>query len=650
MAKINPALFAACILALLRRADAFSPYSNFKRDGKLQGIVSNLVRPASVTPTISTAEVSSPEVDSFEHADALVCGGGPAGLLTAIMLAQKLPSTSIRVYDRLSEPPNPDDEMVWNDVAKFYLIGLGGRGQAALKHFGVWDEVKKRCVAVVGRRNWEPDGPEDGVERVFTKKDKKVTAQVLPRDKLVGVLHKYIVEHYKDRITLFYGHELRPLKFDFSKGSQVLVEVSKCSAESSQQEQAADPAVVLCDTENIVYIATDLLIAADGTVRTIANEMEKADQRRFAAMNPIKRLFAGQPFRVKRFVDDNQRVYKTVPLKVPKSWRPDINYSARSKGSKTTFDALPANSDGSFCGVLLLKKDDEIARADTDPDVLRKRLDADLPQFSALLSDDVVATIAQKPVSYLPGFRYAGPRLHEGNRCLILGDCAHTVKPYFGLGANSALEDVKVLGDILSECHNDLTQSVLEFSRRRSGEAKALVRISRDLDRPGNLGFVTFIIPLILDSIFNGILPQIFTPNIIAMLQRQEYTFQQVGRRKRLDRAAQVGLVTAVVGSVGFIVKASISRLSLLTGLKGVKLWASVCTLCSLAVLGRNIAAPFVFRVASNVTNSRTHLTPLRHILKKNNKAANGESFLTPLGFGNQKDQEKKAETDAERG
>ena len=516
-------------------------------------------------------------------------------------------------------------------AAKFYLIGLGGRGQTALKQFGVWDDVKKRCVAVVGRRNWEPDGPEEGVERIFTKKDKKVTAQILPRDKLVGVIHQHILDNYKDRITLHYGYELRPIEFHLTNGSQVLVEICKCAKNE-------DSPAVECDVDNPVRVATDLLVAADGTVRTIANEMEQMDSARKSRMNPVRRLFAGRPFRVKRYVDDNQRVYKTIPFKVPQSWRSDVNYSARSKGSKTTFDALPANGDGSFCGALLLKKDDEIAKADTDPAVLRKRLDEDLPQFSALLSDEVVATVAKKQVSYLPGFRFAGPRLHEGNRCLILGDCAHTVKPYFGLGANSALEDVKILGDILDEYENDLTASVLEFSRRRSGEARALVRISRDLDRPGKLGFVTFILPLILDSIFNGMMPRIFQPNIIAMLQREEYTFQQVGRRKRFDRMGQIGLIVAGLSGMGFIGKNAVSVFSKLTGLRGANLWASIVALSFSVGLCTKVAGSITSGLMQKINNPRTlHLTPLRHLLKRD-KASNGESFLTPIGFGNQKD------------
>ena len=52
--------------------------------------------------------------------------------------------------------------------------------------------------------------------------------------------------------------------------------------------------------------------------------------------------------------------------------------------------------------------------------------------------------IAKEPSS-LPVFRYVGPRLHRGGTTALIGDAVHTVKPYFGLGVNSAFEDVQVL-------------------------------------------------------------------------------------------------------------------------------------------------------------------------------------------------------------
>ena len=391
---------------------------------------------------------------------------------------------------------------------------------------------------------------------------------VLPRDKLVGVLHQHILNNYKGKIELEYTKEVSPIDFENDNG--VLIGVSNCNSDFLRdtpsnvgiQNMSEE---TLCDTDSYEEIRTKLLVAADGTQRNIANEMEKADKEKLKSMSFVEKLKYGPSFHVKRYVDDNQRVYKTIPMKLPSNWRNDLNYSARSKDGRILFDALPADANGNQCAVLLLKRDDELAQENSDPKNLRTVFDEVLPQFSALLDDEMIESVAKKPPSFLPSFRYVAPRLNQGDRTVILGDAIHTVKPYFGLGANSALEDVQILKRCI-ETTTSMKEATHLFTKQRAAESKALVEISRELDRPGLLGVFTFIIPLVVDSIFNKLAPNIFSPNTIAMLQKSENSFKGIRRRKRVERLGQLATLGSLFAAVGIGSKQLIRVLSRLTG------------------------------------------------------------------------------------
>jgi len=559
----------------------------------------------------------STDEESFNqasHYDAVIVGGGPAGLLSAIMMAQQLPhldtptniddgqqspsqttnSPRIIVYDRLPPPPPPDALVYSTDSSKYYLLGLGHRGQSALRHFGVWDDVEKASTAVLGRRDWSP-GKTKEEEGNIKMADKAVTSRVLPRDKLVGVLKKVIEERYGGVVELRYGYQVDPISFgneenvekegevDEKSGSgpPVTLQVSRCIPINSPLGDGEE-----CSIDNaLTTITTNFLIGSDGAARTIANAMENN--------NDEKHQKSQLPFHVKRYKDDNPRVYKSVPISLPAHWPHDLNYSARSTNSRVNFEALPSDTHGNYCALMLMKPDDPLASVDCDPILLRQFFDEEFPQFGKLLEDGVIADVAKKGASSLPSFRYAGPRLHEGGRTVLLGDCVHTVKPYFGLGANTALEDVQILSKILSNTPNlsqNLHNALPEFTKQRAADSRALVTISRGIDRPGKLGTLRFILPLILDSMFHKVAPKIFGPSIFGMFQQQGIGFRQIQRRKRLDRAMQSIVVLSGMSLAAVGLRCLVKSVARVLGVKDIAVSGCLIALLGAVGIARRIA------------------------------------------------------------
>jgi hypothetical protein len=113
---------------------------------------------------------------------------------------------------------------------------------------------------------------------------------------------------------------------------------------------------------------------------------------------------------------------------------------------------------------------------------------------------------------------------------------------------------------------DNLSDAVHLFSKERAPEAVALVKVSRELDRPGKLGFITFILPIILDSIFHKLAPKVFEPNNIQMLQRTSYSFCRLQKRKTLDRIMQASIIGTVVTGMFVTARLLVHSLARLLG------------------------------------------------------------------------------------
>merc|ERR1712161_135849 len=155
------------------------------------------------------------------------------------------------------------------------------------------------------------------------------------------------------------------------------------------------------------------------------------------------------------------------------------------------------------------------------------------------------------------------------------------------------MEDIVMLSDALDETkatddgnnnnnnnnnneEDSIPKALQLFSDHRSGDSEALVKMSRNMDRPGKMFFVTFVIPIILDGIFHKLAPKIFSPNMFGMFQRQDLGFKQIQRKKRLDRVVQLAIIGAVFTTMGIGLRSMIQLLARMLGKSQLVVSASV--------------------------------------------------------------------------
>lgn len=444
---------------------------------------------------------------------AAVVGGGPAGLLSAIMLARR-GWRRVDVFDELPAPPPPGD-ICWRSGERSYQLGINGRGQNALRRFGCLERVEEYAASVRGRLSFPRNGPP--VASILKPPgtpgaEKKYVTRVLQRDRLLSCL----LEEARSYPQIHIQHEVACEDIDL---------------------HSAKPTLTLGGGTTCGPV--DLVIGADGVRSVVRDAIVEAP---------------GSRTRFIRFEDANERRYKTFPMHpdfVPGT-RADLNWGAGNRDMRLGMDALPTK-EGGLVGVLLLvpgstgfQRVEQLQSAED----ARQFFEDALPQLLPFLEDDELGRFAARNISRLPCFHLVEGDVHrelDEGAVILLGDSIKAVKPYFGQGCNSALEDVDILARCLEEAQDKPKAAAAHFTQLRAEDARALVRLSRSFDHPGPLGTARFVVPLLLDRQLSQLLPSVFTPPLLRAIQDEKYTFAGLWRRKRYERVAFAAMLFAGV-------------------------------------------------------------------------------------------------------
>ncbi|BAZ09225.1 hypothetical protein NIES4071_10320 [Calothrix sp. NIES-4071] len=113
-----------------------------------------------------------------------------------------------------------------------------------------------------------------------------------------------------------------------------------------------------------------------------------------------------------------------------------------------------------------------------------------------------------------------------------MGDAIHCFPPDIGQGVNSALEDVCVLHEALSQSNDNISQALPLYESLRSKDLKPLIRLAQTafpwqynqapLSR--KLWNVNFFLRLLL----NRVLPFIFSPPAFLLIQNYQLSYQEI--------------------------------------------------------------------------------------------------------------------------
>ncbi|XP_072265191.1 kynurenine 3-monooxygenase [Pyxicephalus adspersus] len=131
------------------------------------------------------------------------------------------------------------------------------------------------------------------------------------------------------------------------------------------------------------------------------------------------------------------------------------------------------------------------------------------------------------------------------NKCVLMGDAAHAVVPFYGQGMNAGFEDCHVFSELMEQYNNDFEICVPKFSRLRVPDAHAISDLAmyNYKEMRAHVNSKWFIFRKYLDNFLHTLMPSTFIP-LYSMVTFSRIRYHEVILRwKWQNKVVNTGLV-----------------------------------------------------------------------------------------------------------
>lgn len=465
------------------------------------------------------------------HSSVLIVGGGPAGLATALMFAKRGWTEIIVLEQRIAASYYEPD--------KAFNYRIDGRGQKLTDLLGLTQQLS---TIGVSHQEFYLTQIQANSSRKTSKlpllDPNRKPAYWLQRKDFVQLLYQEIERNWCSCVTVLFNTQCIQINY----------------VETNDGEAKTLEVVTQGENNRVDRFYPRLLVGCDGVqsiVRKTLNAWEEPGSSRFE-MQLFPSHSSGLRYKVlslppKFPLDDRgqERAISTMSYAIRSAFR--------DRKRSLSLGLLPIKDpDAARTANAITRPDHQLWGLKTAEQV-HHFFEQCFPQLplNQIVSPEELDRFARSeggafPIpQYCPGLQTVlkqTPIDAEANNpaaevgILLLGDAIHCFPPDIGQGVNSALEDVSVLNQVLSQEQDNLARALPRYEALRAADVEAVVRLAQ-IAAPWQYNQAPlrgrlWLIGVLLRLGISRLLPFI-DPPAFALIQNYELSYQQIWSKEQ---------------------------------------------------------------------------------------------------------------------